>query len=55
MNLQENSSIYTQRDIRDTINSLTFIGKFSIIVCNYFFEGEVSPNGMAAAWKAVGG
>ena len=55
MNLEENSSIYTQRDIRDIINSLTFINKFSIIVCNYFFEGEVSPNGMAAAWKAVGG
>ena len=36
-------------------NSLTFINKFSIIVCNYFFEGEVSPNGRAAAWKAVGG
>ncbi len=31
MNLEENSSIYTQRDIRDTINSLTFIGKFSIM------------------------
>lgn len=31
MNLQENSSIYIQRDIWDIINSLTFIGKFSII------------------------
>ena len=34
---------------------LTFKYKFSIIVCNYFLEVEVSPNGMAAAWKAVGG
>ena len=57
MNLLASIGIYTptQKYKKYAKHPLTFINKFSIIVCNYFFEVEVSPNGMAAAWKAVGG